>query len=58
MAAPIDQHSHQEGKDYNYIDRSYALQEDISGQSPQVEICNVGSLPFNDFCYSAISKAI
>lgn len=49
MAAPIDQHSHQEGKDYNYIDRSYALQEDISGQSPQVEICNVGSLPFNDF---------
>lgn len=49
MAAPIDQHSHQEGKDYNYIDRSYALQEDISGQSPQVEICNVGSLPFSDF---------
>ena len=31
------------------IDRSYVLQEDVSGQLPQVEICNVGSLPFDDF---------
>ena len=33
----------------HFIDRSYTLQEDVSGQLPQVEICSVGSLPFNDF---------
>ena len=32
-----------------FIDRSYTLHEDISGQLPQVEICSVDSLPFNDF---------
>lgn len=31
------------------IDRSYDLREDVEGQLPQVEICSVGSLPFNDF---------
>lgn len=36
-------------KTESFIDRSYTLQEDVSGQLPQVEICSVGSLPFNDF---------
>lgn len=36
-------------KDECIVDRSYVLQEDIAGQLPHVEICNVGSLPFNDF---------
>lgn len=36
-------------KTKHIIDRSYTLQEDVSEQLPQVEICNVGSLPFNDF---------
>lgn len=31
------------------VDRSYILQEDVLGHLPQVEICSVGSLPFNDF---------
>ncbi|MDY6106298.1 MAG: DUF262 domain-containing protein, partial [Candidatus Limisoma sp.] len=31
------------------IDRSYILQEDVVEQLPEVEICSVGSLPFNDF---------
>lgn len=31
------------------IDRSYTLQEDAFGQLPQIEICNVGSLPFEEF---------
>ena len=36
-------------KTESFIDRSYTLQEDVSGQLPQVKICSVGSLPFNDF---------
>ena len=36
-------------KTEHFIDRSYTLLEDVSEQLPQVEICNVGSLPFNDF---------
>ena len=36
-------------KTESFIDRSYTLQEDVSEQLPQVEICSVGSLPFNDF---------
>lgn len=30
-------------------DESYVLQDEVSGQLPQVEICNVGTLPFNYF---------
>lgn len=32
-----------------FIDRSYTLHEDDIEQLPKVEICNVSSLPFNDF---------
>ena len=31
------------------IDRSYTLEEDVPGQLPHVEICSVGSLPFDNF---------
>ena len=31
------------------IDRSYTLQEDVPEQLPHVEICSVGSLPFDNF---------
>lgn len=36
-------------KTKHFMDRSYTLQEDVSGQLPQIEICSVGSLPFDDF---------
>ena len=52
MGTPIDLHLHQEVKDYiidSNNDRSHVLPEDIIGKPPKVEICNVGSLPFNDF---------
>ena len=36
-------------KTEHFIDRSYTIQEDVFGQLPQVEICSVGSLPFDAF---------